>query len=998
MMLDVFTRVAQCELSFPKSWPAPSSFASQQRLQPSTQARSWWLTIFFVIALTTWVSTVSAQEIEQSAGPHAAYQQAASGADASETSTAVEPVQNTDATVDQAPNGESAGIIAILKEAPEALAAVKNEFARQTSTDPSAISDEMVFSRISQDPELRARAVQELTKRGYMVGDDSGNAAKTPSKPRAKIKPETRPRTEEPPEEPLLRERPIPYPGLPSFKELYSQLAPDRGKLKRFGSDTFRIGTGNADGLPMDLPVGPDYVLGPGDELIINLWGSISLRLNRTIDRQGQVALPEGGPIIIAGSTIAQAQELIRKALSPGQFKELHAEISLGRLRTVRIYVVGDVQRPGAYDISALSTPLNALYAAGGPTSRGSLRTLRHYRNSRLLREIDLYDFLLHGASFDIDRLLPGDTVLVPPAGPQVAVSGMVRRPAIYELKSPIGLDEVLDLAGGVLVSATLQQITVERIEAHQRRTMVSVQLGEPVPSVEPLPTNQNSPNVTSELDLAAAPAAAGKNSSAALKPAISNQGSDNRRQSADDHESPHAVLASFRVQDGDRVLVAPILPYNEKAIYLEGHVYRPGRVAYREGMTINDLLRSYQDVMPEPADHAELVRLEPPDLRPLTISFNLTDVLAGNDPIVLQPFDMIRIFSRYEIDPPKVTITGEVLRPGEYRLEQGMTAADLVRMAGEFKRSAYREEADLTSYVVQNDRKILLKHSVVQIGRAVDGDKTADVKLKPGDVLGIRQLSGWKDIGGAVTVRGEIVYPGTYGIEHGERLSSVLKRAGGFTDTAYAAGAVLEGVEVREIAEKARQEMIRRLETTPPNVHSGLTNSQEDQATLQSMRQQQQEVLAALRAHAASGRQVISISGDISKWENTPADIEMRAGDVLTIPKLPTFVTVSGQVYNASAITFKPGKTAEWYLRAAGGPTQTANRKAIYVVRVDGSVIGQARGGFWKESVLNARLQPGDSIVVPEKIIGGSQFWKNMVSMGQIMSSMGLTAAVAVK
>ena len=286
----------------------------------------------------------------------------------------------------------------------------------------------------------------------------------------------------------------------------------------------------------------------------------------------------------IAGTTIEQAQQSIQKALS-GQFKDIHVEISLGRLRTVRVYVVGDVQRPGAYDISALSTPLNALYSAGGPTSRGSLRTLRQYRGKNLVQEIDLYDFLLRGVRSGIERLLPGDTILVPPVGPQVAVAGMVRRPAIYELKGEQGLKDVLDLAGGVLVSATLREITVERIEAHERRTMLSVQIPE-----------------------------------------------------GESQEKAAKTLAGFPMQDGDQVLVSPILPQNEKTVYIEGHVFRPGKYAFRDGMTVNDLLRSYQDVMPEPSNHAEIIRLQPPDFRPATISFDLSEILSGDDPINLQP------------------------------------------------------------------------------------------------------------------------------------------------------------------------------------------------------------------------------------------------------------------------------------------------------------------------------------------------------------------------
>jgi protein involved in polysaccharide export with SLBB domain len=944
-----------------------------------------------------------------------------------------------------APVMSSDRISEILQQQPELLATIKYVVVQQvkqhatTGTapsktdawemmDPESITDDAFFSRIEQDADLRIAVSRELMRRGYdefgepdSESEQASSAAYSRGLPqergaegtesrlsmrersgaessqsrlnmREQIGPVPRDRRQlQSPEvrEPKVFQRHSPYPTLPSLKDLYSQYPSTETKLKRFGSDTFRYGTGNANNLPMDLPVGPDYVVGPGDGLVLNLWGSVSQRLSRTVDRQGQIALPEAGAITIAGLTIAQAQDAVQKSLGT-QFQNIRVEISLGRLRTVRVYVVGDVQRPGAYDISSLSTPLNALYAAGGPTSRGSLRTLRQFRGNQLVREIDLYDFLLHGVRSDVDRLLPGDTLLVPPVGPQVTVSGMVRRPAIYELKSDTSLKEVLDLAGGVLVSASMQQINVERIEAHQRRTMVNVQLsGQPqrqaisdkpepvalVPQTGPAGMARETGNGKKEtgIDLSGA---TGNGS-----PAAGN-----------------VQLASFRMQDGDRVLVSPILPYNEMAVYLQGHVFRPGKFAYREGLTINDLLRSYQDVMPEPANHAELIRLQPPDFRPVTISLNLQDVLSGNEVINLQPFDVIRIFSRYEIDAPKVTIYGEVLRPGEYPMAQGMTAAGLVRMAGGFKRSAFRDEADLASYVVQNGHQILAKESVVEIGKALDGDTRVDVRLKPGDVLSIRQLAGWKDIGAAVTVSGEVVYAGKYGIAEGERLSSILKRAGGFREEAYPPGAVLERVQVREIAERTRQEMIRRIETTPVNFNPGLATAQDTAATIQAMQQQQQQILASLRNHPASGRQVIRISGNISSWENTPADIEMRAGDVLVIPKRPNFVTVSGQVYNAAAITYTPGRTAEWYLRQAGGPTDTANKKKIFVVRADGSVVGNTGGGWWTGNSLSERLQPGDSIVVPEKIIGSSRLWQNLLGAGQVMATMGLTSAVVLR
>jgi protein involved in polysaccharide export with SLBB domain len=605
----------------------------------------------------------------------------------------------------------------------------------------------------------------------------------------------------------------------------------------------------------------------------------------------------------------------------------------------VRVYVVGDVQRPGAYDVSSLSTPLNALFAAGGPTDRGSLRVMRQYRGAQLIREVDLYDFLLHGVRSEIDRLEPGDTLLVPPVGAQVSVAGMVRRPAVYELKSEQGLDQILDLAGGTLASANLKQITVERIEAHQRRTMLSLQI-------------------------------TGAQSNA------------------------QGELTAFRVQDGDSVLVAQIAPYNEQMVFLDGHVFRPGKYPFREGMTISDLLHSYQDVMPEPAEQAELIRLVPPDFRPETIAFSLPDALIGNDPIKLQPYDLVRVFGRYENDSPRVSIEGEVLRPGKFPMSEGMTVAGLVRMAGGFKRSAYRKQADLTTYAVEHGEDAQLSHRVVDLDKALEGDRSADVVLQPGDVISIRQLTGWKDIGASVTINGEVAHAGTYGIESGERLSSVLKRAGGFREGAYPPGAVLERIQVRALGEKARQEMIRRIETTTISFKPGLLSAQDQADVQQASQQQREQVLGALRSHPANGRLVINISSDMGSWENTSADVEMRPDDTLVIPKRENFVLVSGQVYNQTAISYVPGKDASWYLRQAGGATQSGDKGAIFVVRANGSVIGHA-GNLLTGNALNMRMRPGDSIIVPEKSVG-SQVWKNLISAAQIMSSVAITGAVA--
>ena len=850
-------------------------------------------------------------------------------------------------------------ITQILHQQPSILAEVKNDLGRQQGLDPSSISDELVYAKVQRDPSVRDEVGQELVTLGFVPNTAPDANQNTGSMQRKSLNGEPcptpssnyspnnlqqdnndryrQPRPYVDRDNPQVTRQQDPYRHLPSLDDLYSQFPATTEKVSRFGADAFRTGTWNSNPLSIDLPVGSDYVVGPGDSLVLNLWGGQSNQLSRQVDRQGQVAIPEVGNVSIQGLTIDQAEIAVQKALAT-QFKNVHVQISLGRVRSIRIYVVGDVQRPGAYDISSLSTPLNALYAAGGPADRGSLRLLRQYRNGKLVGDIDLYDFLLRGVHTGVNRLMPGDTLLVPPVGGLVTVSGMVRRPAVYELNGEKKLSEILDLAGGVLVSANLKQIRVERISAHQRRTMLNLQMPE-------------------------------------------------------DGSATSPELAAFTVQDGDNVAVSQIAPYNEQMVYLQGHVFHPGKYPWKDNMVLTDLVHSYQDVMPEAADHAEIIRLVPPEFQPETIPFNLREALSDKKAILLLPFDLVRIFGRYEIDPPKVTISGEVLRPGEYPMPRNLSAAALVRMAGGFKRDAYREQADLSSYEIKNGKTVLTHHQVVDIDEAFNGDQTADVVLKPGDILTVRQLTGWQDIGASVVINGEVIHAGTYGIENGEKLSSVLMRAGGLRDSAYPAGAVLERVQVRQIAENARLEMIRRIETTPISFKPGLLSGQDQADTQQAAQLQREQVLAALRNHPASGRMVINISPDINVWKDTPADIEMRPGDTLLIPKVEYFVIVSGQVFNPTAVTYSPGKNAGWYLRQAGGVTRSGDKSAAYIVRANGSIV--SRGGRWSGDVLNARLKPGDTVIVPEKVIG-SQIWKNVLATAQIMSSVAITGAVA--
>jgi len=902
-------------------------------------------------------------------------------------------------------------IINILQQSPDLVVELKSELADRmqqqgVQIDPNDISDRTLYNQIAANADLRANITTVLRARGYVSDDDlqsvgssitgetelnplpsarsslDENAAEakftagshssdgmTPFGENASsanaerpirsgrkgkdllLNPRGQEKANASTDLPKVVRRAAPY-NLQAMHDLYTQIPIEAARLKRFGSDVFvnrgysAVATGiSSQDTPLDVPLGPDYVVGAGDTLTINLWGGITQSITRTIDRGGLIFLPEAGAVQLAGLPLGKAQSLIEEELKP-QYRNAQVAVTVSHLRSVRVYVVGDVQQPGGYDISGLATPLSALYAAGGPTAVGSLRTLLHYRGKQLVEKVDLYDFLLHGIRNGSAPFESGDTLLVPPAGPEVAVSGAVKRPAIYELKTnETTLDSVIDDAGGFTPAASLSQIRIERIDANQQRVTVT------------LPDH-----------------------------------------GAHSLQTDRTAIDAFQVKDGDRIRVEPILPYSQRAVYLAGHVVRPGRLPYTDGMRLSDVLRSYRDMLPEPADRGEIVRLVPPDLHAETIDFNVPDVLIGNANVDLRSFDTIRIFGRYQVDAPTVAIRGEVLRPGRYPLSKGMTAAQLVRMAGGFKRDALQDAADLASYDVRNGNQIVENLATVQIGAALSGaDPKADVLLKPGDILSIHQITNWNDIGASVTIRGQVRFPGSYGFKDGERLSSVLRRAGGLLPTAYPAGSVLVRMQVRELEEKSRDELVRQIETNSAAARLSPSLAGSNAAgALQLINAQQDQVLSELKSHQPTGRMVIQISADIDSWANTPADIELRRGDVLTIPKQPGFVLVTGQVYNATALTYTPGKTAEWYLRRAGGTNATANRKEIFIIRANGSVVGRRSSGWFDGDVLSTKLNPGDVVVVPQKILGGSLFWRNLLTTGQIAASVAITAGVA--
>lgn len=841
------------------------------------------------------------------------------------------------------------------------------------------------------------------------------------------------------PSQTLIRQ-PNPFEDIPSLYDMYLQASPQPPVPERFGMEVFQNGTRDLQMIPMDLPVGPDYVVGPGDGLAIDLWGGVSERIVRTVDSEGRLSLPEVGPVLVSGKSLADVQQTVQHTLR-SQFRDVSADVSLARLRSIRVYVVGDVAHPGAYDISSLSTPLNAIFAAGGPTARGSLRNLEQYRGKQLVQDVDVYDLLLRGVKTDIERLENGDTVLVPPIGSEVTVEGMVRRPSIYELKGEKSLADVLELAGGLLPTATLRHIEVQRIVSHDKRTMLSLNI----------PQNNDAAAITKQLD-------------------------------------------SFQVQDGDKIRIFPIAPYNDDAVYLEGHALRPGRYSYHPGMRVTDLISTYRDLLPEPSNqYAEIIRLNPPDYRPTVESFNLAEALShpASAPL-LDPLDTVQIFGRYdfenpptvsvwgdvrepgtyrssgqihlsdaihmagglgpdaeredaqvfryqpdgalkifsvklsaalngnprdnivlnsrdrilvhsnpaEVDPATVYIKGEVARPGRYPLTTNMTVADLIRSAGGLQQSADTKSADLTRYQWTSQGQMTGHHAQIELASVMAGNTKANAPLHNGDVLTIRQLPGWNDLGATIQVRGEVRHAGSYGIQPGEKLSSVLERAGGFMPDAYPYGAVLVRPEVRELEDRSHSELVERVREEQVTLKLASTTATDPDMKLsdEAAYQQWQNTLDSLINNPPVGRVMIQVSSNIQRWENTTRDIAVRAGDVLMIPKRPSYVVVEGQVYSPTAVAFRPGRSAKWYLSQAGGPTNLANKKAIFVVRADGTVLGSKGASWWMGSGLNEALAPGDVVVVPEKALGGPPTWKALLQAVQVGTQITTSALLAAK
>jgi polysaccharide biosynthesis/export protein len=719
-------------------------------------------------------------------------------------------------------------------------------------------------------------------------------------------------------------------------------------KFTQFGYGFFRP---DATGFSAqtDVPVGPDYVIGVGDRLVLTLWGSVEGSYELEVNRSGEIVLPKVGSIKVLGTSYGQLPSLIRANLSR-VIKDYHLTVNMGKLHLIKVYLVGEVKAPGDYTITSLSTLLNALSAAGGPTKNGSLRNIQVKRGGRLVESVDLYDFFLKGDKSRDIRLQPGDTIFVPVLGRVVGVAGNVRRPAIYELKDEKTLRDVIGLAEGINPSGYLQRVQILRVQAHDKKIVSDFNLDTKVPGKQ-----------------------------------------------IDD------LTGAIKVQDMDLVKIFPIDPTLRGYVRLTGYLLRTGDYALQPGARISSVLLK-ENLLPEYYREAgELTRLCPPDFHPEKIFFNVAKALQGDpeNDLELKEFDSLQIFSRWEKERmPTVRIGGEIDRPGQYRLFERMTVRDLVIQAGNPKLTAYLKNAEISRLKKSGERVTSFPISV-DLEQALKGDPKANLALLPFDEITIRKIPDWsEETDRYVTLKGEVVFPGIYPIYKGERLSALIERAGGYTDKAYLKAAKFTRKSVQEEQQKRMDEMIAKSEqdiTKKQGELSSVASSAEELAATKASLDGLLRTVEKLKQAKAEGRMVIQLAR-LDAFKGSSSDVELMGGDTLFLPSTPNSVNVMGQVYNPTAFILMPGEDVSYYLKRAGGATRDAETGEMYIVRADGSVeSSQNHSHFLFFNKFGAtELDSGDTLIVPQRI-ERTAWMRDIKDTATILGQIALTAGVLI-
>ncbi len=687
---------------------------------------------------------------------------------------------------------------------------------------------------------------------------------------------------------------------------------PSATSLKPFGYDLF-ANAPTTYAPAASIPVSGDYLLGPGDTLDILFYGKTNNTFSLDINREGFVDFPELGPVGLAGLTYSEAKEMLQSRIS-AQMIGTQVSISMGSLRSMQIFVLGEAFKPGAYTVSSLSTITHALVSSGGVSDIGSLRNIQLKRQGKLITTLDLYDLLLAGDTSNDVRVQEADVIYIPTVGDLVSVEGQILRPAIYELKGGESVGDLVDLAGNFGPKAFAVSSRLERISDDGFLTVIDLSL---------------------------------------------NKSKDK----------------SIVLQAGDHLVIDAITDYKKDIVNLSGAVRHGGDFSWREGMRVSDIIPDRVKLNPDSdLDVSLLIREadESADIEVLTFSLgNIFQDLAGSDNLKLESRDQIIVLSDYEdraeiiapfVDnlkrqatvntmPMIVTSRGTVRYPGDYPLSEGMTIQDLIKLSGGLLNSAYSQSAEISRLDLSNpDRAVT---SVIM------SDLNSPTLLEPSDYVEFRTIPEFRE-SETISLEGEFTFPGVYVFEKGEMLRSVIERAGGFTAEAFVDGSVF----LREsLAEREREEIVRLQELLNDEIAINSLRDANSDITIDDGRiAAQREALESLSNAVATGRLVVPLT-DIMAYRTE--DVLLKDGDRLIVPKLSQEVTIMGEIRRPTSYLFNPDFSQMDYIKQSGGFKDSADKSGIYIVKAGGEVV-MPKAGLFKFRSRNSLISPGDTIVVP--------------------------------
>ncbi len=732
------------------------------------------------------------------------------------------------------------------------------------------------------------------------------------------------------------------------------------------------------------LPVTPDYAIGPGDELLIRTWGQVTQNLHLTVDRSGSVYVPQVGELRVAGLQFRQLQEFLKTRFDR-VYRNYDLNVNLGQLRSIQVFVTGEARRPGSYTVSSLSTLVNAVFACGGPGPHGSIRHILLKRNGAVTTDFDLYDLLLKGDKSKDVNLETGDVIYFPAVGPQAAIVGSVNVPAIYELRGHESIAEALSLAGGASATAETSSLEIERTEK--------------------------------------------KSDGGSARVAV-------------DIAMDRSSLAAA-VRNADIVRVRAEVPRFEKTVTLRGNVATPGRFAWKEGMRVRDLIPNKESLLtPDYWLRREQLGLPVADFQPMMppVKMETPPNQPGqsiNRPATPQDAQTINsgLFPQLTEGVPADNNTpqggnGEQFQSLAASSDQGTgsngeQAGKVAQVSGASHETlgsgphlVTTPRFPIETQVVRVSPDIDWSYAVVErvdpktlttrlhpfdLGAAVLGnDENANIALEPGDVITIFSDADIRVPRAQQTkyvrLEGEFLHAGVYSALPGETLRQLVVRAGGLTPQAYLYGSQFSRESTRREQQLRLDEYVSALsyqiEIGASNKATSVVSAQEAATTGASVASQR-ELVNRLREIRATGRIVLHIDPNGSDIASLP-DLPLEDGDRFIVPPVPSTVGIVGAVYDPNSFVYLAHKHAGDYLRTAGGPNRNADKKQIFIIRADGSVVSRQYldHTLWTDDKFDRQvIYPGDTIVIPEQL-NKTTLLRGLTDWSQVFSQFALGAA----